>query len=982
MAVHGKRAGGTKEINFATVQQMSDRNLTTATRYPRVISDEEQFAKGSYLKTPVHAINLCYEMSTLFMGRSYNSEDKPIIYAELKEIPINVEEKDFTDMENKSFEIGIQRTINSKKKKIRRKKCRDDECRIISVSAEEVNQSGRKLTKIYNPLQGKSSNKLEESARINFKGRIKEYRKFIDSVMFKKVKKEDFKEEAEKFSVKFKTRVQRTKKEMAKLKTQFRKYEDKTQNFVRKNDYEWSGDEERDFGGGPFGTTSGGMKQQSFDSMFFKERGIDYRYRFRKHTKEHNVSGRKKKRIIRTNFKVDFEYFEQADLLFLKHRQEEIIAKIEKKHKENKIDHMIFFTRVYLILIQACRLKLLDIVKYFVTSFSEYFNIDRIFVYSYHKNIGYLPKNWFLDIGWHYPTDETYPVGNALLHIASNNLDFDMIKYLVEEQNAAIDVQDCCGRTPLMLVLCNLPLIKYFISKKANVNHQTIDGLTPLMLLSKTCYNKDSIMALLDAGADPTIIDKCGRSAINYFMSVFGFEALELIMKPEYFPDTASGYLSYAGHKLFLQVIHIQHINCLLLVSHVSIRQKISLMFLYVCQVIFADQLYRQIDKVKQCMTEALEYASETGMVFQYPKLIESYDFRREPQNTKEFEELISSSTNSALQKIELAFMGLIISDRICGVYSCSSVGLHRMTLEFLNSYNSRNRDKDGEEHMVKSKALTLKMLEYYLERIKIYMTVCGPTKESKEIISHGSGCIYSISLTNRFKMKYYRERLLKIYANAADALVTYLKFTSHLHIHHELYEISDDRMVFHWTESLLRKKKLVKMASIRKRFFKNCNFIFQCKGVPTSLMNLMGRMSDCNADIMMEFFDLAGHDLINTPSNGTYPLIFLTSLSHKCLPRIVKNGGHLDSVDYAGLSAEYQGCSSSRYNMMLMYSNKRDDSLSCISARTVVFHKIPYLKMDLPAHIKEFISLHDPETHDRQYRKHLRLPPNNYQTD
>ncbi|CAC5367607.1 unnamed protein product [Mytilus coruscus] len=105
-----------------------------------------------------------------------------------------------------------------------------------------------------------------------------------------------------------------------------------------------------------------------------------------------------------------------------------------------------------------------------------------------------------------------------------------LVKLLVDG-GVNVNYQGYDGKTPL-IVACSfveekkdsdslIVLINLLIKCGANTNAQDIKGRTPLMYALRHCLSIDVIQLLLDNDADPTILDKNGRSMIHYIKVKF-----------------------------------------------------------------------------------------------------------------------------------------------------------------------------------------------------------------------------------------------------------------------------------------------------------------------------------------------------------------------------------------------------------------------------------------------------------------------------
>jgi len=142
-------------------------------------------------------------------------------------------------------------------------------------------------------------------------------------------------------------------------------------------------------------------------------------------------------------------------------------------------------------------------------------------------------------------------LGWAPLHKASQLGHPDIVRFLVEDMKASVDIRDLENHTPLMLAAGsaetpghvdavkilvhnnadvnakddgdysslhlavlngNIEIAKVLLGAKCDVNHKNIDGFTAL---HTACGQKNSGLAqlLLDNGADPNIKDAKGKTA-------------------------------------------------------------------------------------------------------------------------------------------------------------------------------------------------------------------------------------------------------------------------------------------------------------------------------------------------------------------------------------------------------------------------------------------------------------------------------------
>ncbi|TMI88082.1 MAG: ankyrin repeat domain-containing protein [Bacteroidetes bacterium] len=89
------------------------------------------------------------------------------------------------------------------------------------------------------------------------------------------------------------------------------------------------------------------------------------------------------------------------------------------------------------------------------------------------------------------------------------------------------------GRTPLIIASAyygGVPLCRVLLNHGANVNAVTVNGETALMLAASN-EKSDLVAFLLQRGADPKLLDKSGKGALDYAKSANIDDDLKKAMK-------------------------------------------------------------------------------------------------------------------------------------------------------------------------------------------------------------------------------------------------------------------------------------------------------------------------------------------------------------------------------------------------------------------------------------------------------------------
>ena len=665
-----------------------------------------------------------------------------------------------------------------------------------------------------------------------------------------------------------------------------------------------------------------------------------------------DISGRTVSQIKkRTKTRIHPTEFNNNDILHVGVYANEIIGKLEQQYEHLTQD--LFDSILYLILIEACKIGSLDVVKYFTVKLSQFFDINKVFFYTYEYIV---PVHCKPDTEWIISNAHTKPLGDTILHLAAAHHHLEMVKYIVE-LGAKVDVVDCCGRTALMRGIANLPIVEYLIASKSNVNHQTHYGMTPLMISGKEHHAKGVVKCLLKAGADSNIMDKCGRTCIHYLLPTHTKHEVDLLLANTPLADSRMGTLSCAGRPLFFYDLKNEEFDLFFLNPHLSLLQKASIKFLYVVAKMKTYQ-----GSLVELLQKAIQYKEENQVKFEYPLLLEPYGNRHEVQTANDIDELIRLSgveivTESNL-KIELNFQCLLISDRLCGYGSYKSLCIQSNILDIMEAVHQSTTFVSLESP--KSKENFLKLYKLHVELLHRFAEICGPFLGIKTLIIDTIRKATSLFSVFKFELN---QDWLDIHSEITHAVVTYCKNTSYSHVHHPTYCPNDDSLAKTWMEYLLglsSKGHYEWIFPIFKLLYKELNFVYLSRGMPTTLFyEMIHSLSGCRPKHLQDCVDTCGDHILNVPSMGQYPIHAVPS---HLLPALTLLGPHPDVVDHKGRKPHQ--------NMYNYYRNPL--SLYCQCATNIVQYNLCYESLDLPSHVKHFIGLHDPKVHVTQYCKHL----------
>ena len=103
----------------------------------------------------------------------------------------------------------------------------------------------------------------------------------------------------------------------------------------------------------------------------------------------------------------------------------------------------------------------------------------------------------------------------GLAHLAAENKDIEMLKLLVEFK-INLETTDADGMTALYYSIeqRDTEVTKYLIDQKVNLDHRDLQNRSSIYWAA-SCGEIPNLKLLLDAGCDPNIKSKLGRTALS-----------------------------------------------------------------------------------------------------------------------------------------------------------------------------------------------------------------------------------------------------------------------------------------------------------------------------------------------------------------------------------------------------------------------------------------------------------------------------------
>lgn len=628
-----------------------------------------------------------------------------------------------------------------------------------------------------------------------------------------------------------------------------------------------------------------------------------------------------------------------------------------------------------LLLYDSCVYERAHCLKYILSRLSVPFDVNtRI---CYHPDPQVIPR--LLDPTKAYLRRSV--IQSTLLHGAVEGGSSVIVKFLVNQMSADVNVADCCSRTPLLIAMVNrsLEIALFLVKKGADVNYQDNSGVTALIHAVTIPAMYLLVEPLLKAGAKVDLTDSYGYTAFHVAVGTGTITALRTMLLFGVSPMIGAGpnvpcallladHLNYI-HNDFRHDVRLKAIANVLL-SHPNCPPSLKVdVLLLRATYLFTSSIsvglsvkLKQINSVK-CLdvlkqVAALQRKLGLQTVPSSEEAAEELGFCTE-QATLEF--ICREFDNwSFLLQMKLSYLCLLIRERCLGYGECSVIHCHLIYGVWMI----------GQAHYKEGLLLLLrasKMLNCQTRRMG-HTVFVNPTKLVHFALKYLGNSTWRLSNAPSHLVA---SIFFPVTRNVTISLVDYINFTLSKHTH--TFLLNNDDLVTLYIYILREQYDTLGLMNFGCRLIE----LFPQKlmgpyACTTTLLHVILHLNDCNVHLpdgyLVAFLDWGAKKWINSPGEfGKRPLHVASD--RRTISMLCEYGAHLDAVDGEGRTARFvvlhngnvRVTSEKLPKTMSMVVGDGPRPLSCLSAMSVVEHGIPYADLEISPRMKMFILLHDP---------------------
>ena len=545
---------------------------------------------------------------------------------------------------------------------------------------------------------------------------------------------------------------------------------------------------------------------------------------------------------------------------------------------------------------------------------------------------------------------------DAPLHIAARCEQIELIEFLIERK-ADIHGLNCCGRTPLLAGVSHKSIIDFFVKAGANINLQDNRGFTPLML-AVIEKNVDNVKALMDFGADPTLVDKHGYTALHHALNKDSKECFETLLgySNVSLRCNSLGQILYADRQLFVALPPEKPSQILLfLCNSLSLPSDVVLSATALMEV--KDIVKKIKDPVNVHDIEYLVQLREDYNA-QHDVLpsVSCYGDRREVNSKEELDALLAPLTPDKKEK-ELKYQVLLMAERLGGQGSYLVCRKIILTAEHF----MRN-----EGYIDECFKLLLRVSEMLLNVAKAGILF---TYEIGTIFESIGTIVMNLDPVNLIPV----ELLYSVMSTTVEAIIVQLNCIQSCHGHSEednkslaispIMNVVTPTMALltrflHMCTNLSHTPEYAHFEEIAQTICKRCPILnFSTYTPPTLLHNSLFNYGS-EEDYIKTILKWGIHRFVNIRSlMGNAPLhmaVIQKETTAETINSLLDHGAHIDISNCDKMSPLDLSYDEIQTAALKKHYPLR---LACLAANTVVRRRVQY--WSLPLHMQEFIKFH-----------------------
>ena len=670
------------------------------------------------------------------------------------------------------------------------------------------------------------------------------------------------------------------------------------------------------------------------------------------------------------------------------------------------------------VLLSASFLGCLKVVRYFLDHHRQHFDVDARVRYLREtptelsdrlSKLSIISRVYCPDAFSARQSRQWY--ATTLLHAAVMKKHTHVADALLSA-GASVDSTDCCSNTPLLQIVemqpGEVPLIKDLIKHGADLNYQGGTSLTALMLVAKNKSHNSLplVPLLLDAGADPSITDSRGYTALHIAASEGNVEVVKLLLHhgvdPQFGERGAGSPVPSPFHLANQAAVFITMFTPLQQIldktnNTMEYHNLLHAVFELDSNAVSEDaasvtklfsshpecpssckSIASLVVTTSQAITHSMEdllsnpqniHLRDAGKIdnFTFPRpLLEAYTRKGSSSRIQTPADLVNVLTSTEQTSIDFALCQLLLAEHLLGY---GQEGVIHLTLKvgkrmLFNQSFSSSGTSDNFQFGVLLLHRASEMLLFLVGQSEENMVGRG-TLVPLFLFHLVAVIVHLVDNSLRQVLQVWSEPFGLTIGNVSECLGLYSRFLSSTHSH--LVPDWDFQAIAHGIlHSLCRWLAVHRdqhVLDATSRLVDECLVISDSEGKLTTLLHLaigMWREGKKRGELIEVMLNAGANERVNFLDYNGYRPIHSAALSSTkgLLDFLLDYGAHIDACDVSGKNITEYCTASAHPKLASFFDSPRP--LICLTSQAVIHCGIDYMRMDLPAHLKTMIAYHD----------------------